>query len=57
MDFLNIVEKYGYNTELANFLKQIYDELVEYLGDDKEAIIYEAFLNTEVVDCDNIYEY
>lgn len=57
MDFLNIIKKYGYNTELATFLKQIYDELVEYFGVDKEAIVYEAFLNTEVVDCDNIYEY
>lgn len=52
-----VIKKYGYNTELATFLKQIYDELVEYFGVDKEAIIYEAFLNTEVVDCDNIYEY
>ena len=52
-----VIKKYGYNTELATFLKQIYDELVEYFGVDKEAIVYEAFLNTKVVDCDNIYEY
>lgn len=57
MDFEDIVRKYNYSRELAEFLKQIYDEFVREFGKEVELIIYEAFLNTLVVSCDNIYLY
>lgn len=57
MNFEDIVRKYNYSRELAEFLKQIYDELVIYFGKDKEPIVFEALLNTEIVDTDNIYDY
>lgn len=57
MNFEDIVRKYNYSRELAEFLKQIYDEFVREFGEDVEPIIYEAFLNTKVVSCDNIYLY
>lgn len=57
MNFEDIVKKYNYSEELAKFLKQIYDELVIEFGSEKEAIVYETFLNIEVVDCGDIYAY
>lgn len=55
MNFEEIINKYHYTEELANFLREIYEEFVGEFGKEMEPIIYEAFLNTEIVSCDNIY--
>lgn len=57
MDFQNIINKWNYNEELSEFLKKVYNSLIEELGSDFEPIIYEAFLNTEVIlSGNNIYD-
>lgn len=56
MDFSKIVEKHGYSDELANFLKQVYDEFVLEFGPDSEKIIYMAFYEVPVIDVGNIYD-
>ena len=55
MYFDNIVKKYGYNEKFSEFLKQVYDELVIYYK--SEELVYEALLNTEIVNINNVYTY
>lgn len=55
MNFEEIINKYHYSEELANFLREIYDELVIEFGKEMEPIIYEAFLSTEIISCSNVY--
>ena len=54
-DFNDIVKKYNYDEEISEFLNKVYVELVKYYGN--EDIIYNAFLNTEIISTSNIYEY
>lgn len=56
MNFHEITKKYNYDSNLAGFLYQIYNELIDSLGKEFEPIIYEAFLNTEIVNCNNTYD-
>lgn len=55
MNIKEIINKYQYNKDLADFIRQVYSEFIIYLGSEYEPIIYEALLNTEIVNCDNIY--
>ena len=55
MNVQNIITKYHYDGSLAEFLPKLYTEFVNYFGRDKEPIIYEALLNTEIITCHNIY--
>lgn len=55
MNIEEIINKYQYNKDLADFIRQVYSEFIIYLGSEYEPIIYEALLNTEIVNCDNIY--
>lgn len=57
MEFDNIIKKYNYSPKLATFLKKILEELINIFGLDKEPLIYEALLNTEIVDCESNYAY
>jgi len=57
MDFQNIINKYNYEGLLAEFLPKIYQELINSLGEEWAPIIYEAFLNTEVVIADSVYDF
>lgn len=56
MDFNKIIEKYNYGEKLGNLLKQIYEEFVLYFGVEQDSIIYEAFLNCEIIVGENCYE-
>lgn len=53
--FEEIIKKYNYDEEFSKFLYQVYIELVNYYGN--ENIIYDAFLNTEIKNVKDIYEY
>ena len=54
-DFKNIVKKYNYTEEFSALLNKIYYSLINYYGNEK--IIYNAFLNTEIKNVDDIYGY
>ena len=54
MSVEDIIQKYGYNEELANFLRSAYPLYVEEFKD--ERIVYEAFMKTPIYLCDNVYE-
>ena len=54
-DFNNIIKKYNYDKEFSLFLYEVYNNLVSYYGN--EDIIYNAFLNTKIINTSNIYEY
>ncbi len=56
MNFDDIIQKWNYSKEFGAFLKEIYKEFVLHFGEDKEPIIFEAFKDTEIVLCDNIYD-
>ncbi len=56
MNIKQIIKKYNYPEDLANFLTIVYANFLKYFGEDKEDIIYEALNNTEIVLGDNIYE-
>ncbi len=56
-EFQNIVQKFQYPSEFAMFLEQAYESFIDTFGIEAKQIIYEAFLNTEVVLCSNIYTY
>lgn len=56
MDINNIINKFQYPKDLADLIKSIYEELLFEFGFDFEPIIYEAFLNTEIVNCTNVYD-
>ncbi len=49
MNIENIINKYNYPEDLASFLRKLYPEFINYFGLDKEPIIYEALLNTEII--------
>ncbi len=55
MNIENIIKQFNYDETLANFLRELYPEFINYLGKDKEPIIYEALLNTPIVLCNNVY--
>ena len=55
MSIETIITKFNYDKELSDFLRKLYPEFINYLGPDKEPIIYEALLNTPIVLCNNIY--
>lgn len=54
-NFEEITKKYNYDEQFSEFLYKVYKELVQYYGN--ENIIYNAFLNTEIKNVNNIYEY
>lgn len=54
MSVEDIIQKYGYNEELANFLRSVYPLYVEEFKD--ERIVYEAFMKTPIYLCENVYE-
>lgn len=54
-DFNNIIKKYNYDKEFSVFLYEVYNNLVSYYGN--EDIIYNAFLNTKIINTSNIYDY
>lgn len=53
MKIEEIIQKYNYNDELSNFLKEVYPKLVDYFGD--ENLVYSSLSNTEIVLCNNVY--
>lgn len=55
MNVDNIVNRHGYSTELASFLKKLYIELVAFFKD--EEIVYNALLNTPIKSVSNVYDY
>lgn len=55
MDFVNIVNKFGYSEEFSKVLKQIYDQLIVIFKN--EQLVYEALLNTKIVNVNNVYNY
>ena len=54
MNFKEIIEKYNYDSALAEFLEQVYNELINYFGEEQRTIIHEAFLNCPIVN-ENCY--
>lgn len=56
MNFNEIVNKYNYDTYLAQFLYILYEELVNYFGEEQRNIIFEAFLNCPVISFSNCYD-
>lgn len=56
-EFQKIIDQYHYSEAFGVFLYQVYKAFVEEMGDIYEPIIYEAFLNTDIVNCQNIYDY
>ncbi len=56
MNIENIINKFNYDEDLANFLRKLYPEFINYFGLDKEPIIYEALYNTPIVIGDNVYQ-
>ena len=48
MDFKIIQEKHNYPEDLVGIYKEIYEALIKYYGEDKEAIIFNSFLSTPI---------
>ncbi len=55
MDFNKVIEKYNYNKELGDLLYKIYQEQIKIFGTDCEELIYNAYMETKVVE-GNPYE-
>ena len=55
-DFNIIRDKYHYEESLGDFLEQVYEAFLLEFGEDYRDIIYNAFLNTPVSSCSNIYQ-
>lgn len=56
MDFNQVVQKYNYSDDLANFLRDVYEEMVNYFGEEERETIFYTFLETEVISASNVYD-
>ena len=45
----DVIKKYNYPSDIAEFLKKIYPYLLEYFGTDKKEIIMATLLNTPII--------
>lgn len=55
MDFNLIVERFNYDNDFSEFLREIYLELVKYYGN--EQLIFSALYNTNIVSVNNVYDF
>jgi len=55
MNIENVINKYNYSKDFSEFLREVYIELVKEYGN--EEIIYEALLNTPIINVNNVYDY
>lgn len=56
MNIDNIINKYNYSIELAQFLKDVYRALIDYFGESNEEIIYNALLSCPIISSKNCYD-
>lgn len=56
MNIDNIINKYNYSNELAQFLKDVYSALIDYFGESNEEIIYNALLSCPIISSKNCYD-
>ena len=57
MNIETIIAKYNYSENIADILRKIYPEYINYFGQENEPIIYETLFNTPIVICKDIYNY